>query len=414
MFKYIPTSVILAFSLCGVSSAQNVAPQKELTLEQCIDIALKNNFGVKAAKNEVETAKALQGTAWDLEKTSLSLGQDPTSGGSPDNALKLSQTFEFPTVYAARRNTLKAETAMAQNRSDISRKQLGRDVAETYTEIVYCLAKLNILISRDSILGKYLHIANTRYKAGEARQLEKLAANRMKRENDMDIDMANAEYRSQLNRIKRLMNTETEFVPADRQLVPIKCEKAADFDYSRSAEGMLGANTVERAERAVKEAKSAYLPNFSVGLSTQMVIKSWNPYGVDRSRFSKGNFMGFEVGVGLPLFFGSTRAKVKAANLQRETAELYKREEMQRRQSEYDTQRNKLDAARRQMDYYFADGLNEAAETERIAQVSYENGDIGYIEYIQGLLEAMNTRLKYIGAVKEYNIALINLRAIAQ
>ena len=46
----------------------------------------------------------------------------------------------------------------------------------------------------------------------------------------------------------------------------------------------------------------------------------------------------------------------------------------------------------------------------RIAQVSYENGDIGYVEYIQSLLESVNTRLKYAETVREYNIAVINLR----
>lgn len=66
------------------------------------------------------------------------------------------------------------------------------------------------------------------------------------------------------------------------------------------------------------------------------------------------------------------------------------------------------------MDYYQSEGLGEAQEMERIARVSYENGDIGYMEYVQGLLEAMNTRLKYAETVKEYNIAVINLNTIAK
>ena len=54
--------------------------------------------------------------------------------------------------------------------------------------------------------------------------------------------------------------------------------------------------------------------------------------------------------------------------------------------------------------------MRPASEWTIIPQVSYENGDIGYVEYIQSLLESVNTRLKYAETVREYNIAVINLR----
>ena len=70
--------------------------QKRLTMQECIDMAVKNNYGIRAAEGEVEKSQLMQGAAWDLDKTSLSLKQDPTSGGSPDNSLTLSQSFDFP------------------------------------------------------------------------------------------------------------------------------------------------------------------------------------------------------------------------------------------------------------------------------------------------------------------------------
>ena len=106
--------------------------QKRLTMQECIDMAVKNNYGIRAAEGEVEKSQLMQGSAWDLDKTSLSLKQDPTSGGSPDNSLTLSQSFDFPTVYALRRRSLKAETAVAKSRAGLSRKQLSAEVANAY------------------------------------------------------------------------------------------------------------------------------------------------------------------------------------------------------------------------------------------------------------------------------------------
>lgn len=385
-------------------------PQTRLTLEECIAAAEKNNYGVRAAETGAEKARIMQGTAWDMERTSLSLSQDPTSGGSPDNSLSVSQSFEFPTVYALRRKSLKAETEVAKSRAKLSRKQLAAQVAETYVQMVFALEKKRILSEQDTIASEYLRLATVRYGAGEARQLEKLTASRMKSENSMELESADAELLTLRHRMQELLNTAEEILPAEGELKPLPWDGGAEFDFSRTAEGEYSYNTLETARRKVSEAKGGWLPSFSIGLSGQMVLKGWNPYNVDRSRFKGGDFMGFEVGVGLPLFFGPTRAKVRAATKDRETAELYAMQARQRGETEYRVQRDKCLAARRRIDRYRGGGLAEAREMERIAKVSYENGDIGYVEYMQSLMESSDTRLKYAETVRDYNLAVLRLR----
>lgn len=385
-------------------------PQTRLTLEECIAAAEKNNYGIRAAEGEAEEARIMQATAWDMEKTSLSLNQDPTSGGSPDNSITLSQNFEFPTVYALRRKSLKAETEVAKSRAKLSRKQLAAQVAETYVQMVFALEKKRILSEQDTIVSEYLRLATVRYGAGEARQLEKLTASRMKNENSMELESADAELLTLRHTMRELLNTDEDILPAEEELKPLPWDGGEEFDFSRTAEGEYSSNTLETAKRKVSEAKGDWLPNFSIGLSGQMVLKGWNPYNVDRSRFKGGNFMGFEVGVGLPLFFGFTRAKVRAATKYRETAELYAMQARQRGETEYRVQRDKCLAACRRMEHYKGGGLAEAREMARIAKISYENGDIGYVEYMQSLMESSDTRLKYAETVKNYNLAVLRLR----
>lgn len=388
--------------------------QTRLSLEECIALATSNNAGLRAAQGEVDKARIMQGTAWKLDNTTLTLSQDPTSGGSPDNSLTLSQEFDFPTVYTSRRKSLKAETAVAQSHRNISAKRLAADVAEVYTLMVCALEREGILRSQDSILTEYLHLATTRYNAGEARQLEKLTAGRMLSENRLETDKVKAEFRSLQGRMRALIGGDADILPADSVLQAMPFSAPRSLDYSRTAESLLYSNEAQRAQRAVAEAKGGYLPNFSVGLRTQLVLKGWNPYNVDRSSFSKGDFMGFEVGVGFPLFFGSTKAKVRAAQKDRELTALLARQAMARQEGEYLAQREKLLSAQKRIDYYRNEGLHEAGEMMRIAKVSYENSDIGYVEYVQAMLEAMNTRMKYAEAVKEYNLAVISLKELME
>jgi hypothetical protein len=70
-----------------------------------------------------------------------------------------------------------------------------------------------------------------------------------------------------------------------------------------------------RSERELGYIRQGMMPSFNVGLRHQLVISGINPYDVDRSRFDKGNWMGFEVGSAFPLFYGSQKARKSAAKL---------------------------------------------------------------------------------------------------
>ncbi len=53
-------------------------------------------------------------------------------------------------------------------------------------------------------------------------------------------------------------------------------------------------------------------------LSVFLFATGWSsPHGIHimstETGFEGGNFMGFEVGVGIPLFYGATKARIKAA-----------------------------------------------------------------------------------------------------
>ena len=171
---------------------------------------------------------------------------------------------------------------------------------------------------------------------------------------------------------------------------------------------------LDRMNKKIKEAQTGFLPSFSIGLRNQLVISGWNPYHVDRSSYDKGSFMGFEVGVGIPLFFGATKAKVKAARKDQEITTLYKQQAAKRQHAAYQSLMSQYLAARNRVDYYEQTGNKRASEVSRIAQLSYENGEIGYIEYFNALKEAIDTRQKYAEAIHLYNQSVIDLQYLNQ
>lgn len=381
---------------------------KNMTLKQCIGLGLANNYGIKAAEKSVERAKALQGSTWDLDKTEISLGQDPTSGGSPDNALSVTQQMDFPTVYVAKGKLLKAETKAERGKVEIAKQQLMTDIALTYYQLLYKQQLIGILQMQDSVIGRFTSIAAKRHEAGEARKLEKMTMERKLMDNRHDLLQAKNDFGTLQKEMMALMNVTEPIVPVESRLEPLNHDVSA-FDFYNTVEGRFAQDKINVADKAVTLAKNGFAPSLSLSLRNQLVISSWNPYHQDRSRFSGGNFMGFEVGIGVPLFFGATSAKVKAAKRDREIVNLEMKQDEAKQRQEYYVLLNKLSVAREKMNYYNGEGYRQVDEMARLAETEYENGEITYLEFSNVLDESVSNAMKRASAINDYNQVVISL-----
>lgn len=395
---------MMIIGLCGLALLpQTVLSQtRKVSLQECINMALEKNPQMQVANKSVERAKALQGTAWEIDKTELSLSQDPTSGGSPDNALSLSQSIEFPTYYIARHKQLKAETQAERSKAAVVRLSLENDVKAAYYQAVYQAEKLRVLESQDSLLAQYRTLAEKRYKAGETRQLELLSAERLQRENKMEVLAAHNELETVQLLLSRLVGSVETVEPKEDSLLPLDW-KQASYNYSQTPDGQYSADRLKVSEQAVRVAKNGFAPSLSLSLRNQLVISSWNPYDQDRSRFDGGNFMGFEVGVGIPLFYGATRAKLKAARKEREMIALEIKEQEQLRQQEYLSALSRMNAAYVRYTYYNEEGRERSDKMAEQGLLEYSQGEISYLEYMNVLQESIDLRLKRASALNDYN-----------
>ena len=177
------------------------------SLAECIATAREHNIGMLVADLQVQRARRMEGSYFEMERTELSLSQDPTSGGSPDNALTLSQRFDFPTVYGSRRKMLKAETEVETSRRRLTESELTRDVSSAYSTLL-CWQHIDALLCQnDSVLGEFVRTADVRFRNGETNRLELMNAQRMKAENTMQQQEAQNERAAAVLRIHPIKNS---------------------------------------------------------------------------------------------------------------------------------------------------------------------------------------------------------------
>ena len=291
-------------------------------------------------------------------------------------------------------------------------QQLKAEIANTYYQMLYQAHRLQILQRIDSVLERYSKIAEMRYKAGESRQLEYLSADRKCNENRLEM----ADVKSEIERLQidlmSQLNTQEPVKPAEENLTAIAAQNLNTYNYQQSADGLYQQDKLIALDKEIKAAKTGFAPSLSLSLRTQCVISSWNPYNIDRSRFAEGNFFGFEIGVGIPLFYGSTKAKVKAAQKDRELAEIEMRQEQTEKERDYRLCTKRLQAASNRLKYYEQNNQAHSAQISKLSAIEYENGEISYIEYVNAIEETIDVLMKHADAINEYNQAVIAIQRL--
>jgi cobalt-zinc-cadmium resistance protein CzcA len=392
---------------CGLWAQNNVK-----SLDECIRQALDNNLTLKSERMTLEKAKDLQGTAFNMDRTHFSMSQDPTSSsGNPDNSLSVSQSFKFPTVYFTRHSLLKAETELERNRLNVSGNELIKEVTSLYYQLLLSKEHIRILQQQDSIYSQFLFVASAKFKAGEAGRLEQINAEKLCNDSKLALQNAARDFQNTQLQMQNRLNTNETIEPEENSLPIIPLAQPANkWNASQTPQSKVYESLLAASEKNISLQRQELIPDFNFSLRNQFLLKGFNPYDIPRERFEKGNFMGFEVGISVPLFFGEQRAKTKAARKEMEIIRMQQENGLLSMQKEYEAALNEYEKAKANLAYYLQTGNRLAEEITQISQLTYNKGEIGYTEYIQNLKTAVEIRLQYANTVNDYNQTVITLQ----
>lgn len=390
----------------------------EMTLEQCVDSALLHSPRLQAASLEVDRARIMRSTAFDPPNTEVTLKQETTGGGGPENGVYFGQEFDFPTKYVARHKSLAAQGDLAATRHSQQAVEVRREVSELYYSMLYSRELLRLNAELGAVYSDFCNVAEIRLREGDAGQLELMNARRVSEKNMLDGQQELTAYRNlqlEMERLTGIADVDPAGAFETPHAVSLREDGAAgvdSLDFASSAAGRVAAAEVAVADREYFLARHDVLPSIRLGATVQALIKSFNPYHIERLPFEKGNFMGFEVGITVPLFFGATSARIKAADVDRRISLLNMQTAETLALSESERLRSELASVSNRIIYYKESALPQAAEIERIAKVSYELGDISYVEYISNMETVYEIYREYAAAVNTYNQTLLRLEAI--
>lgn len=374
-------------------------PTDSLTMEEAVALALKNHPSLKEADLRVDQQTILRKTAVDLERTSADLTYGQINSSNLDYQVQVNQGFAFPTYYAARGRLQDEQIKRSQLARELNALELEAAVRQRYTNLAFQVQMLQLAEEWEAEYRNFATIAQKRFAAGETNILEKTTGETRMREREWKVKEARSRMRGAQNLLGVFLQTdqppvnkEPLYEPDEAVGVILQKEETAQLKWYQQ--------NIQVQDQAHTVAKNQALPGFSLGYFNQQID-------------GEGGLNGFQVGLQVPLFFRAEKARIQSAALSTEIAK-----------AEYDHQKKQFDlalgeagvqymAAMEQLAYYQTGGLENARELAEFARISYQEGEIGYVEYIANTDQAFEIRKGYLEALYEVNLAIIQVQFLS-
>lgn len=366
---------------------------------QAIDEVLRNiernNKELQASAKDAEAARMEVQTQNNLEDPSVEYSPFYTKGisGMSSSELVVSQSFDFPTLYAARHSSGKLQKEVVDRQYQVERRELLLSAKNLCLDLIMLNKQQAMLSLRKKNAGDLLTLFDERLKQGDAGVLD---INKIKMELmnvQTEVAQNNAAHRTALQKLLAMNgNLPIEFSASEypRAKAPAGYDELYDEVVATDATLQMADASARAAEKNVSVQRQNWLPKLEVG------------YRRNTSIDEKSN--GFLIGGSLPLF--SNRKKNKIARAQAVSARL--RLDDVRLQTEADVQSRynelrQLDEAMRAYD------VTLMTNTLSLLKEAVTEGQISVIDYYTEADNVYNKLMAYYEVENRYQKLLAEI-----
>ena len=366
---------------------------------QAIDEVLRNiernNKELQASAKDAEAARMEVQTQNNLEDPSVEYSPFYTKGisGMSSSELVVSQSFDFPTLYAARHSSGKLQKEVVDRQYQVERRELLLSAKNLCLDLIMLNKQQAMLSLRKKNAGDLLTLFDERLKQGDAGVLD---INKIKMELmnvQTEVAQNNAAHRTALQKLLAMNgNLPIEFSASEypQTKAPADYNELYDEVVATDATLQMADASARAAEKNVSVQRQNWLPKLEVG------------YRRNTSIDEKSN--GFLIGGSLPLF--SNRKKNKIARAQAVSARL--RLDDVRLQTEADVQSRynelrQLDEAMRAYD------VTLMTNTLSLLKEAVTEGQISVIDYYTEADNVYNKLMAYYEVENRYQKLLAEI-----
>jgi cobalt-zinc-cadmium resistance protein CzcA len=381
-----------------------------ISLQSAMDTAVKNNLLLRNEKLLASYREAMAKSGTDIPQTMVLGDYGQINSSYNDTRFSLSQTIKFPTIYARQRSLLTDEWKASQLNVAVKQNDLKKQVAGVFYQLLYIKQKQQLLLHIDSLYAGFLEKAELRFSKGESNIVEKTAASTQRGQVSQQLKNARQDWTILQARFKLLLNTDTNFEPDTSQYKTVLPQPMADSNSVQANPYLVFlAQQQQVSNSEYKVEKSKLLPDLVVAYNN-MSIKG---VGADEKYYSSSRrFQSAQIGVGIPIFASSQKARINASKVKQGIAQNNLEAGRQLLQGQYNEAWLQYQKAADAVHYYESLAIPNANVLLATSLLQYQKGEINYLEWTYLTNQAISIQSEYIDAVNTLQHSVIEINAI--
>lgn len=379
------------FAIAAFMAATSLQAQ---SLTDVLASVERNNTELKALQKGNEAARLDLKQANNLEGLSVEYSPffNSAARGIASSELVVTQGFDFPTLYGARRKAARLQGEAIDMQYRTARRDILLGAKQLCLDLIHMNKRRTLLDERRQAADELLAMFTEKYDGGEttAIELNKVKMERM----NLETELAAAENdRTAALQQLRAMNGGQPIECTDTLYPPLPAggyEAMYDQAVSADLPAMAAAASVKAAEQDVKVNRQGWMPKLEIGYRR-------NTDGTDASN-------GFLIGGSIPLF--ANRHKVKAAKARQEEARMMHDDARIKAEAAARTAVDDMARLRRSMAAYDVPLMRR---TLSLLRTAVENGELSVTDYYVEAAGVYRNMQAYIDLERQYHGAVAEL-----
>lgn len=414
-FKYfkprLPKAVVAAL-ICFMFGL-HASAQTTVTLQQATEMVKKNNLYLQSSLLNEQYRQQLVGSSFDPDKAAGVAEYGRLNSSLGDTRFAVSQTFQFPTVYARQKQLLRTEVGISKLQTASRLVDLQAELKQVFFGLLVMQERKKLLLYADSIYAKFAEKALNRFKAGDADKLESTTAANQRLQIAAQLKNLQADEAAYGKRLGYLTNIAGDIMPRADSLVYELDNAITDTLLVNSPQLQLQKAVINQGNATVKLEAGKLLPSLTVGYAN-MSLRGWQtlPDKTEAFYTSSNRFQSVSVGVGIPLFSGAYNARIKAARVQVQVQE----KELENTRARLQTELYNMVAAylhnRDLLLSYRQALLPNAGIIIQTATNRLEAGEINYLDWVILVNQSLDIRSQYLQIIQQQNEAAFEIERL--
>jgi len=375
-----------------------VKSQEIISLDKAIELGLEKSSKIRAASYLVDEKKALIGASVSLDKTNVYYNFDENNvgfNGLPIKVWGISQAIRYPGVYSAQHKLAQNAHDVAQIEYDIQRQKLKEEISVAYFQLLYLNSKLKILNQLDSLYSGVANTALRKYELGEENYLEMLNTQVQQQEMTMRLSQLLEEISLAKSELNSYLLLNEDFILEENKLYKIE---VLIPEIENHLQIQMNHKIKSEAVAQLRLEKANRMPDLNL------------EYFQGTNNLPDAElYKGFSIGMDLPLWLGSSQAKIKSAIIRQKVVEQNGNDIQLQLQSLKNRLLNQVNRDEKALEFYDTKGKKLAEELLKMAHKSYQFGEIDFLQFIQSVKSAQIIELEYLDNLISYNKNSIRL-----